>query len=193
MAIFFIDYENVNHSGFTGLNKLTKEDSIIIFYSDNSNSIPFSLHMEILSTEVAIEYIKITANGKNCLDFQLATYLGSFIGKNPYESYVIVSKDMGFNAVIDFWKTLDVDVKLCENLDIQNQPQIYTQQIVLVENNIEERIKDVTYNFLNEQSEIINIVTQHKNKRYIHNALRMTFGDVKGLEIYKKIKGILPA
>ena len=77
MATYFIDYENT-HS-LNGINELTKEDSVIIFYSDNANSLSFDIHQEILKCEAYIEYKLVKVGTPNALDFQLSTYLGYLI------------------------------------------------------------------------------------------------------------------
>ena len=104
MATYFIDYENT-HS-LNGINELTKEDSVIIFYSDNANSLSFDIHQEILKCEAYIEYKLVKVGTPNALDFQLSTYLGYLIKEKEISSepIFIISKDKGFSAVSHFWE-----------------------------------------------------------------------------------------
>ena len=45
------------------------------------------------------------------LDFYLSSYLGYLIGKNHNSSYVVVSQDTGYDAVIEYWQNEGYDVK----------------------------------------------------------------------------------
>ena len=36
MSLFLVDYENVSASGLSGLEKLTEEDVVYIFYTENA-------------------------------------------------------------------------------------------------------------------------------------------------------------
>ena len=59
---------------------------------------------------------------KNALDFQLSSYLGYIIRENedkPY-NYYIVSKDKGFECIINFWKK-KASVRLVFNVVKENE------------------------------------------------------------------------
>lgn len=114
---FLIDIENVANSGFEGLENLSAEDDLLIFYSEKHSSINLSVHQKLEQSPARKEYLSIKTGGKNALDFQLVTWLGYRLAKTPLESYVIVSKDTGFDAVVDFWKKRGMDVR--RNADLQ--------------------------------------------------------------------------
>ncbi|MDR0818639.1 MAG: hypothetical protein LBN43_03590 [Oscillospiraceae bacterium] len=103
MSIYFIDYENVGAAGLQGINRLKEGDQVIIFHGMNSGSISFDLHLQIFSSAATVEYIRTGKSAKNYLDFQLATYLGYQISASNASEYIIVSRDAGFDSVIDFW------------------------------------------------------------------------------------------
>ncbi len=50
MAIYLIDYENVNMDGLNGIQDLSEADEVYIFYSDNANKLTFSLHQQIVES-----------------------------------------------------------------------------------------------------------------------------------------------
>ena len=55
--------------------------------------------------------------GKNALDFVLSSLLGYFIHDNYQEDYFyIVSKDKGFEPLVEYWKTQKVTVKIVNSL-----------------------------------------------------------------------------
>lgn len=104
MATYMIDYENVKTGGLNGISRLTEEDRVIIFYSENANRLTFDLHRRLMECKAAIEYREVTVGGHNALDFQLVTYLGYLIAQNRNGQYLIISNDRGFEYVVNFWR-----------------------------------------------------------------------------------------
>lgn len=104
MAIYFVDYENVHDEGLKGIAQLKSNDRVVVFYSNNIKNIPFDLHVEISKSSAEVEYIKTNKTAKNYLDFQLASYLGYCIGKGYTNEVYIISKDTGYDSVVDLWK-----------------------------------------------------------------------------------------
>ena len=76
MSYYLIDFENVKSRGMEGVELLTEEDTVCIFYSDNADSMTFDLHRKLNETKAHIIYHKVAVGTKNALDFQLAKYLG---------------------------------------------------------------------------------------------------------------------
>ncbi len=72
------------------------------------------MHQCICNSKANFRYYEITAGGKNALDFQLSTFLGFLISKNPEESFYIISKDRGFQRVIGFWEERKNDFGISE-------------------------------------------------------------------------------
>ena len=118
MAIYLIDYENVHDAGLDGIGRLKKEDKVIVFYGINIKAIPFDRHVEMMNSKADIEFIKTAKVAKNYLDFQLTTYLGYLVGKGEKGPLYVVSKDTGFDSVIDFWKGRNVEIKRVLNLQL---------------------------------------------------------------------------
>lgn len=110
MTCYFIDYENVMDSGLRGADLLGEEDKVILFYSDKVKKISFEAHIACSRSKARFEYIKIGKVGKNYLDFQLSTYLGYVIAEEKPEKTVIVTRDMGYTSVVDFWNERGVCV-----------------------------------------------------------------------------------
>ena len=111
MAIYLIDYENTGVKGLAGIEKLSEEDQIILFYGPKTGSIPFDEHVKISQSASHVEYIKTTKTAKNYLDFQLTTYLGYLIASTPVREYHVVSKDSGYDSVVDFWSKKGLVIK----------------------------------------------------------------------------------
>ena len=120
MAYYLIDFENVKSRGMEGVELLSEEDTVCIFYSDNADSMTFDLHRKLNETKANIIYHKVAVGTKNALDFQLATYLGYLICEQQREgihpNYFIVTKDNGFTSLMVYWKAQGVPVRIIRNL-----------------------------------------------------------------------------
>lgn len=120
MSYYLIDFENVKSRGMEGVELLTEEDTVCIFYSDNADSMTFDLHRKLNETKAHIIYHKVAVGTKNALDFQLATYLGYLICEQQKEdihpNYFIVTKDNGFTSLMVYWKAQGVPVRIARNL-----------------------------------------------------------------------------
>ena len=103
MKTYLVDFENVKSKGLTGIDSLDETDSVIIFYSENSDTISFEMHQKVLCSKADIEYFKVNVGGKNALDFQLSTLLGYLVGKGVYSHIFVISNDKGFDFLHDFW------------------------------------------------------------------------------------------
>ena len=112
MAVYLIDYENVNTDGLNGISRLSAEDTVIIFYSENADRMTFGLHRRLNESKATIDIRKVDVGGSNALDFQLGTYLGYLIALNRDEQYCIVSNDRGYNHVANFWGKQKVKVQV---------------------------------------------------------------------------------
>lgn len=109
MKIYLVDFENVKSKGLTGIDSLDENDTVIIFYSENSDTISFEMHQKVLTSKAKIEYFKVNVGGKNALDFQLSTLLGYLVAKEAFSHIFIISNDRGFDFLHDFWHGKYVD------------------------------------------------------------------------------------
>lgn len=102
--IYLIDFENVASEGLSGITYLSEEDQVIIFYSNNSNRLSMKMHILIGKSVCQLSYFEVTVGGKNALDHQISTWLGYLIGTGAAQrNYYIVSRDMGYKHVANFW------------------------------------------------------------------------------------------
>ncbi len=116
MATYLIDYENTGVKGLLGIEQLKEDDLIIIFYGPKTGAVPFDEHVKICQAASQVKYIKTTKTAKNYLDFQLTTYLGYLVGQTDVKEYYVISKDSGYDSVIDFWKKWGIRIVRKENI-----------------------------------------------------------------------------
>lgn len=110
MTVYLVDFENVRSAGLKGVESLSEDDKVVIFYSKNADAITFDVHMLLSKSKAEIETYMILRGGRNSLDFQLSTYLGYLVMENRYRNIVIISADKGFLCAINFW---DENKELC--------------------------------------------------------------------------------
>lgn len=104
MAVYLIDFENVTSSGIAGVQSLSKDDRVYIFYTANASNMSFAAHLNLLSSPAEISYYNVSNGGKNALDFQLASFLGYLISQGKDKRFFIISNDKGYEHVKCFWE-----------------------------------------------------------------------------------------
>ena len=191
MNYFLIDYENVNVAGFDGLSNLTAEDVVIVFYTENAETLTFDLHTKINESKAKIQFQKVSAKSKNALDFQLCSYLGYLIrGKidnSNQNNYYIVSNDSGYAVLSNYWKQRAVDVKIFRNLKNQAAP---VQKSTNKSSELEKSLSGIVKN-KNDIAEISKILNESKDKIEVHNRLQKKFDSQKAGEIYRATKSLI--
>lgn len=126
MNAYLIDFENVKSKGLIGIDRLCENDKVIIFYSENSDTISFEMHMKVMETLAGVEYLKVRVGGKNALDFQLCSMVGFLAAKDIYTNISIISNDKGFDKLHDFWNVNDLNQTSCT---VFRSPTIYAALI----------------------------------------------------------------
>ncbi len=98
-----IDYENVQPEAMAVLNQ--DHFKILVFVGASQAKVTFEVASALQRMGTRAEYIKITGNGSNALDFHIAFYIGVLAGIEPSAYFHIVSKDTGFDPLIQHLKT----------------------------------------------------------------------------------------
>ena len=115
---FFVDYENVNVDGMNGIDKLTENCTVIIFYTDHAQTLTFGLHRRMNLSRAEIKFRKVQCGTKNALDFQLSSYIGYVIGQDENIVCYIVSKDNGFANVVNFWRARGANIQIVTDISV---------------------------------------------------------------------------
>lgn len=112
MDLYLVDFENVQKDGLKGISKAFPGAQVAVFYSGSSKVMDRIEELKKLYPECSIELFYHHKIHKNYADFQICTYLGYFIEhyKKDLGRICIVSRDTGFDSVIDFWSEAGVAV-----------------------------------------------------------------------------------
>jgi hypothetical protein len=104
--IVLIDSENVLPDS---IEKLQHEHfRVVVFIGANQKRIDIALAKAVQALGANGEYVQISGNGPNALDFHIAFYIGRYTLEYPESSFYIISKDKGFDPLIKHLSEMDV-------------------------------------------------------------------------------------
>lgn len=99
-TILLVDYENIQNIDLSLIQE--KDIEIKIFVGQSQNKLPFDLVQSTQRFGNAVEWIKIEGSGADALDFHIAFYLGQLSKTDPGLSFIVLSKDKGFDPLIRY-------------------------------------------------------------------------------------------
>ncbi|MEM8531071.1 MAG: PIN domain-containing protein [Chloroflexota bacterium] len=97
-----IDYENIQPTEMTVLDP--EQFHVILFVGAKQHKIAFEVVSALQSWGPRAEYIKISETGANTLDFHIAFYIGQLAAHEADAYFHIISKDKGFDPLIQHLK-----------------------------------------------------------------------------------------
>lgn len=104
----FIDHENVHLEALTGLD--AEHFKVLLFVGASQNKIAYELAEALQKKGNRAEYVKISGNGSNALDFHIAFYVGQLAAQDPTAFFHIISKDTGFDPLIQHLRGKKISV-----------------------------------------------------------------------------------
>lgn len=109
-----IDFENVQPEALAVLEQ--DHFKVIVFVGANQTKVPFETAAALQRLGGKAEYVKISGNGPNALDFHIAFYIGQLSMTEPNAYFHVVSKDTGFDPLIEHLKTKKVFAARVKNV-----------------------------------------------------------------------------
>ena len=104
--IVLIDFESVQPESLVPL--ADDHFKVLVFVGASQAKLPFEVAASLQQLGPRAEYIKISGNGPNALDFHIAYYIGKHAAADPTAYFHIVSKDTGFDPLIQHLKSKGV-------------------------------------------------------------------------------------
>jgi hypothetical protein len=98
-----IDYENVQPEALSVLD--AEHFKVLVFVGASQVKLTFEAAAALQRMGNKAEYIKISGNGSNALDFHIAFYIGQLAASDPTAYFHIISKDTGFDPLIQHLKS----------------------------------------------------------------------------------------
>lgn len=106
--IFLVDGDNNIGTGLKGIEMLSEQDTVLIFYQKEGLALS-RIQKLCAGTRADVQYIESVRGGKNSIDFQIITELGVLVGKREADYAYVISQDKGYAASIDALRTRYAD------------------------------------------------------------------------------------
>lgn len=103
-----IDYENVQVQSLALLKG--GEFQVRVFLGPNNTKLPVELVTAMQALGSRAEYIVLETSGSNALDFHIAYYLGVLAAADPAGYFHIISKDTGFDPLIQHLRKRKISI-----------------------------------------------------------------------------------
>jgi PIN domain len=101
-----IDYENVQ---VKSLELLQGEHfRVYIFLGTNNTKLSRDLAVTVQAMGARAQYVELSSSGPNALDFYISYYLGQLVLQEPLGFFHIISKDKGFDPLVEHLKTRSI-------------------------------------------------------------------------------------
>jgi hypothetical protein len=185
-----IDFENIQPNNLEIIKDLNFK--IIIFVGSNQKKISFEMVDIIQSFGNNAEYVKIEGNGQNALDFHIAFYIGKISVLEKEAFFHIISKDTGFDPLVNHLKLKKIKVQRVKNIaeipmikNLINKaiPETNPVQIPppkIIENKITPIKKVIEIKTINDEKidKIIKFLKQRPRKPTTKKALANTINDI---------------
>ena len=186
MAVYLIDYENVNAAGLVGVDKLSRYDEVYIMTSLNAPTISLATLPSLLASPAKINVEILKVGHANALDFKLLTKL--FLHINKRRKYFIISKDGGFKEAIDYAKSQGYDnISMCSSINAAlgaDEPvAVVTKMTPVLFEQLEKECSKVNMT-LELYERLRKVAKPTKSLQAYYLACTRTFGQEKGHDIY---------
>ena len=137
-----IDHENVQIEALPELD--AEHFKVLIFIGANQNKLAFELVDPVQKMGNRAEYVKISGNGPNALDFHIAFYIGQLAAQEPKAYFHIISKDKGFDPLIQHLRGKKISIARSSSIaDIPllkaSNAKTATEKIDVIVGNLKQR------------------------------------------------------
>jgi uncharacterized LabA/DUF88 family protein len=96
-----------------------EDTHVTVFVGAHQERLPFDFVAAMQALGARARYVKIGRGGKNALDFHLAFDLGELAARDPTAIFRVISRDGGFDALIEHLQARGLDV---ERISIEAPP-----------------------------------------------------------------------
>jgi hypothetical protein len=99
----FVDFENVHEVDPALIG--AKSVSLTLLLGARQTKLEAALVEKLMEHAATVQLVRLTSSGKNALDFALAYYVGRAVMTDPTGHFHIVSRDTGFDPLIEHLRT----------------------------------------------------------------------------------------
>lgn len=105
----FVDFENVHHIDLVIIG--TKAVSLTILVGAKQTKLDAELVVKLFEHAASVQLIRLTASENNAVDFAITYYLGRAVLADPTAYFHIISKDTGYEPLIEHLQSRHVRVR----------------------------------------------------------------------------------
>lgn len=105
----FVDYENVPDVDLTMIGEKTVYLTLLL--GVRQTKLNTELVERLMAHAASVQLVRLESPGKNALDFALTYYLGRAVQADPNAYFHLISKDTGFDPLIEHLKKRQVTVQ----------------------------------------------------------------------------------
>jgi hypothetical protein len=109
-----IDYQNVQPTDLSALN--SERVRVVVFVGEERSTLRTDFVLALQKFGPRGEIIRLTRQGPNALDFHIAFYLGRLVEQAPTARFHVVSKDQGFDPLLQHLKQRGIHAQRIEDL-----------------------------------------------------------------------------
>jgi len=108
MSYVFVDFENVKVVDLEIFGSRTIHFTVLV--EALQKNLPVDLVSKMMDRAASVQLIRLAKPGKNALDFALAYYLGQAVLNDPTGVFHLISKDKGYDSLIEHLRSRHVQV-----------------------------------------------------------------------------------
>jgi len=105
----FVDFENIHEIDLAVIGNKTVHFTLLL--GSRQTKLDVALVEKLLHHATTVELVRLTSSGKNALDFTLSYYVGRAVVADPTGYFHIISKDAGFDPLIEHLRSKHIRVR----------------------------------------------------------------------------------
>ena len=109
----FVDYENVHALDLSIIGSKTVHVTLLL--GAKQTKLDAAVVEKLMQHAATVKLVRLASSGRNALDFALAYYLGRTVLADPRGCFHIVSKDKGYDALIEHLRSKHISARRHED------------------------------------------------------------------------------
>ena len=105
----FVDFENIHQVDLSLIGR--KSVSFTLLVGARQTRLDAALVERLMEHAASVQLVRLTSTGRNALDFTLAYYLGRAVLADPAAHFHVISKDAGFDPLIEHMRSRRVHIR----------------------------------------------------------------------------------
>ena len=197
---FYIDFENIGSIGLVGIESLTENDCVRIYYSNNPN-IDMHTVENMMHSPAKIQFVKLPdslkmMNLSNALDIVLLTDISRIAATLGSNYAVVISNDKGYDSVISELNQTNQTHNILRSDSIKSFSAPHLSNIgsasTVVDYNALDRLFTQTLSkYIQYKDKIVKIVKSSKTRCEINTRINQSFDNNQSKAIMGALKPII--